>query len=532
MVEQELNKPERYKKPRTDTIKKSRTSRNKKLAELKLKDLITKQEHSTVPKPSVPKTPKARSILKIHKDRLKTRLIVNTQNSPIYKIAKKISKELTPLIRSGKSYIKDTEQFVDKIRNIKLEEDGTMISFDISDMYPSLPKQDVITEVIRRINDENFKPSMNKKALTELVNISVEFMSFSCNNQYYEQKDGLFIGSSTSPALAELYIQRVEEIHVYKMIHTPRLWLRKVGDTFVITKYDKIETLDELNKFNCKVQFTYESATDNTLLFLDCLIEIDNEESLQTKLYRKKTHTGQYMHYTSNQPEHVKVGTIKTLVRRTKIVCSTEESLTEELNYIKKTMRLNDYPEKLITKTIKRTLLSNSKSKNSQNLETPKLFIPYEKGIAEQLKRVANRYGLELILSRSLSLKSKLPTNPFKSCSTCGVIHKVTYSCYKKYIGETGRTIEERIKEHQPDVNNQKSVEKITGLLKHLRESTHTPIWKEVEIIAKENNIVKRKFKESVAITQERKDNLLNKKEERKVISDIWSTIITQIRVN
>ena len=58
-------------------------------------------------------------------------------------------------------------------------------------MYPSLPKQDVITEVVRRINDENFKPSMNKKALIELVIISVEFMSFSCNGQYFDQKDGL-----------------------------------------------------------------------------------------------------------------------------------------------------------------------------------------------------------------------------------------------------------------------------------------------------------------------------------------------------
>ena len=97
-----------------------------------------------------------------------------------------------------------------------------MISFDISDIYPSLPKQDVITEVVRRINGENVKTSMNKKAFTELVNISVEFMSFSCNNQYYEQKDGLFVGSPMSPAFAELYIQRVEEIHVYRMIHTPR----------------------------------------------------------------------------------------------------------------------------------------------------------------------------------------------------------------------------------------------------------------------------------------------------------------------
>ena len=67
---------------------------------------------------------------------------------------------------------------------------------------------------------------------------------------------------------------------------------------------------------------------------------------------------------------------------------------------------------------------------------------------------------------------------------------------------------------------------------KHLREREHTPIWKEVKIIAKENNIVKWKFKESVAITQEKKDNLLNKKEERNVISDIWSAIITQIKVN
>ena len=100
-------------------------------------------------------------------------MIINTQNSPIYKIAKKISKELRPLIRSGKSYIKDTEQFADKNRNIELEEDKIMISFDISDMYPSIPKQDVIAEVVRRINDKNFKPSINKKALIEFVNISV-----------------------------------------------------------------------------------------------------------------------------------------------------------------------------------------------------------------------------------------------------------------------------------------------------------------------------------------------------------------------
>ena len=42
-------------------------------------------------------------------------------------------------------------------------------------------------------------------------------------------------------------------------------------------------------------------------------------------------------------------------------------------------MLLNAYPEKLLTKTIKQIFSSNSKSKNSQNLETPKPFLLYEK---------------------------------------------------------------------------------------------------------------------------------------------------------
>ena len=50
------------------------------------------------------------------------------------------------------------------------------------------------------------------------------------------------------------------------------------------------------------------------------------------------------------------------LVRRASVVCSTKQSLTDEFNYIKKTMRLNRYLEKLLTKTVKGTLLSVNKN--------------------------------------------------------------------------------------------------------------------------------------------------------------------------
>ena len=72
-----------------------------------------------------------------------------------------------------------------------------------------------------------------------------------------------------------------------------------------------------------------------------------------------------------------------------------------------------------------------------------------------------------MLLTRSWSLKSKLLTNPFKSGSWCRLVYNATCSFNKKYFGEMGRTIEERIKEHEADVNNEKSVQKITGLLQN-----------------------------------------------------------------
>ena len=39
---------------------------------------------------------------------------------------------------------------------------------------------------------------------------------------------------------------------------------------FVMTKYDKTETLNELNTFNSKIHFTHESAVNKTLPFLEC----------------------------------------------------------------------------------------------------------------------------------------------------------------------------------------------------------------------------------------------------------------------
>ena len=45
---------------------------------------------------------------------------------------------------SGKRFIKDLESFVKSIKVEKLSDDEQFASFDIKEMYPSLPKYDVL----------------------------------------------------------------------------------------------------------------------------------------------------------------------------------------------------------------------------------------------------------------------------------------------------------------------------------------------------------------------------------------------------
>ena len=52
---------------------------------------------------------------------------------------------------------------------------------------------------------------------------------------------------------------------------------------------------------------------DNTIPFLDTLVIKDSEERLTTSIYRKPTHTDQYLCYGSHHPQSVKRGVVTCL---------------------------------------------------------------------------------------------------------------------------------------------------------------------------------------------------------------------------
>ena len=235
-------------------------------------------------------------------------------------------------------------------------------------------------------------------------------MSFRIGNKYYEQADGLFIGSPASSCFAELFIQRVEEVSVYTMLHAPRIWIRKVDDTFTINNHETNDTLTELNQIHPQIKFTAEEEENGQIPFLDCSVLRTDNNRVKTKVYKKPTHTWQYTNFYSNQPLHEKLSTVKTLARRAKLVCTESTDLKEELEYIEKTMQLNEFPKVIVKKVIHETLSKSkaSKKKNKDDEYAIKMYMPYEKGISENIARIGKKFNVKLVHTKGKSLKTCL----------------------------------------------------------------------------------------------------------------------------
>ena len=227
----------------------------------------------------------------------------------------------------------------------------------------------------------------------------------------------------------------------------------------------------------------------------------------------------------------MRLSTIKSLTRRANIICSKESDKEKELQYINRTMQLNDYPKQLVKKTIKNSMRHRAGNKadkvNSEIENNIKLYLPYEKGITEKISRIAAKYNVSVIHINNTSLKNKVNYKRGQANKTeeQGVVCEVyCKDCEKVYIGETGRQLDIRLNEHKKGARNIDD-NKISGLSYHIKNTGHNIDWKNTKKLFKEKNYIKRKFKEGLAIKR-CEGHTMNKKEETKIISDMWENLL------
>ena len=93
---------------------------------------------------------------KIHKANYPLRETVDSTGSLVKEVDRFISKILKKYVGKTEYYVKNSAHFVSMIKDMKVEEDEVLVSYDITALYPSVPQDeaiDIIHKVLR--NDEN-----------------------------------------------------------------------------------------------------------------------------------------------------------------------------------------------------------------------------------------------------------------------------------------------------------------------------------------------------------------------------------------
>ena len=148
------------------------------------------------------------------------------------------------------------------------------------------------------------------------------------------------------------------------------------------------------------IKFTCEEESEKTLPFLDAKIIRNDDGSIRLQIYRKKTHTDQYLMFDSHHPLQHKLSVVRTLLSRSDEIVTNEEDRKTEEAHVKTVLKACKYPDWAIEHFRKQ--LNDKKQGITQpkpstdKPETKKrgqVTLPYIQGVTERMHRVMKKHG-------------------------------------------------------------------------------------------------------------------------------------------
>lgn len=473
---------------------------------------------------------------KIHKDEFKWpqktmpegRPIVSDSGSETEKIAEFIDYFLKPIATDSDTYLKDTYDFINKIRGQQIPHNAFIVTGDVTALYTNMH----IDESLKRVEEEFLThpdPRRNDKAILDLLDLSLRNNDFMFDDRFFVQNCGTAMGKRYAPNLANIYLRKFDEQAKNGFTIKPLIFFRYIDDLFFIWT-GTLEQLKEYERFlNSLIQGIKVTlnVSPQTVNFLDTTVyknrAPNGDTVLHTKVFFKPTDTHQLLHGRSFHPRHTTKGILKSQILRFKRIsthkCEFDHACRTLFNVLKnrgysrtlfrKTVReiwsndwtpratppagqiwpIINYFDQAGTQIMKATSIAIKNMKLSENFTIVQAYKRH-KNLKEILVRSAfcSPKTTKSCKARGcLSCKAIETENFFKSwvtnrkypipypmdCNSRAVIYLITCSkCKIQYVGQTERRLKDRLNAHRSYMKN-KLQTKATGL--HFSTPGHEP---------------------------------------------------------
>ena len=488
---------------------------------------------------------------KIHKKDNPLRPIIDYTGSIGYNVSRSLADIISPIVGNTCHHVLNSKQLADDLKDIKLEEDEYLISHDVVSLFTNTPVE-LTLKIIREKLEQD--PNLGKRTrltvgdIMELVEFILTTTYFSSKGNIYQQKKGVAMGSPLSPIAVDLFMEWLEQeaIATAPQHCKPRLWKRYVDDVLEIIKRGEAENLtkhlDQIDPTG-SIKFTFEEEKDGSIPFLDTEISRKPDGSLKLSIYRKATHTNQYLQFQSHHPLHQKLGVVRTLLDRKDNIVTEDPDKEKEEHVIREALSNCGYPKWAIDKVKDKRQTPKIKQKSTKNEEKSKglVVIPYIEGLTERLSRVYKKHGFSTAMKPYITLRRMLvhPKDKRDPLQTADSMYEIPCkSCSKTYIGETGRIFKTRLSEHQKEAEKQsaknftRSQRKTSSsetfksaITEHVAANNHIINWDAARIIDQESDKTTRWLKEAIWIRSRGKDTM-NKDEGAYKLDRIYDQII------